>query len=107
MIVVFKDKKLIGVGKELVNLANVSLSELSELVNLIEMEIATLKNESIKSIIFDLGYSYTQIKDSKKGLSFDDPGELNMKMGLNDFSANDAINKLDQNDLKKILFTSI
>ena len=29
-----------------------------------------LKNEDIKSIIFDLGYSYTQIKDPKKGLSF-------------------------------------
>ena len=30
-----------------------------------------LKNEDIKSIIFDLGYSYTQIKDPKKGLSFE------------------------------------
>ena len=61
-----------------------------------------LKNENIKSIIFDLGYSYTQIKDSKKGLSFDSSGDLNMKMGLNDFSANDVINKLDQKDLEKI-----
>ena len=30
-----------------------------------------LKNENIKGVIFDLGYSYTQIKDPKKGLSFD------------------------------------
>ena len=29
-----------------------------------------LKNEDIKGVIFDLGYSYTQIKDPKKGLSF-------------------------------------
>ena len=36
----------------------------SELLNL------KLKNENIKSVIFDLGYSYTQIKDPKKGLSF-------------------------------------
>ena len=28
-----------------------------------------LKNESVRGVIFDLGYSYTQIKDSKKGLS--------------------------------------
>ena len=30
-----------------------------------------LKNENIKGVIFDLGYSYTQIKDPKKGLSFE------------------------------------
>ena len=35
-----------------------------------------LKNENIKSVIFDLGYSYTQIKDSKKGLSFDSSASL-------------------------------
>ena len=61
-----------------------------------------LKNENIKSIIFDLGYSYTQIKDAKKGLSFDSSGDLNMKMGLNDFSAKDVIHKLDQKELEKI-----
>ena len=53
-----------------------------------------LKHEEIRGIIFDLGYSYTQIKDPKKGLSFDASGELNMKMGLNNFSAKDVINKL-------------
>ena len=61
-----------------------------------------LKNENIKSIIFDIGYSYTQIKDAKKGLSFDSRGDLNMKMGLNDFSAKDVIHKLDKKDLEKI-----
>ena len=29
-----------------------------------------IKNEKIKAIIFDLGYSFLQIKDPKKGLSF-------------------------------------
>ena len=61
-----------------------------------------LKNENIKAIIFDLGYSYSQIKDNKKGLSFDSKGELNMKMGLNDFSASDVINKLDERELEQI-----
>ena len=28
-----------------------------------------LKNENVKGVIFDLGYSYVQIKDPKKGLS--------------------------------------
>ena len=35
-----------------------------------------LKNENIKGVIFDLGYSYSQIKDPKKGLSFETDGRL-------------------------------
>ena len=51
-----------------------------------------LKNENVRGVIFDLGYSYTQIKDPKKGLSFNSIGNLNMQMGMNDFSAKEAIN---------------
>ena len=61
-----------------------------------------LKNENIKGVIFDLGYSYTQIKDPKKGLSFGAIGELNMKMGINDFSAKEAINLLGEKELAQI-----
>jgi 16S rRNA (cytosine1402-N4)-methyltransferase len=61
-----------------------------------------LKNENVRGVIFDLGYSYTQIKDPKKGLSFETVGELNMKMGINDFSAKEVINTLDENELEKI-----
>ncbi len=61
-----------------------------------------LKDENIKGVVFDLGYSYSQIKDPNKGLSFNSIGELNMKMGLNDFSAKDAINKLELKELEKI-----
>ena len=61
-----------------------------------------LKNEDVKGVIFDLGYSYTQIKDPKKGLSFETVGELNMKMGINDFSAKEVINKLDKKELSQI-----
>ena len=61
-----------------------------------------LKNENIKGVIFDLGYSYNQIKDPKKGLSFDFEGELNMKMGINKFSAKETINILDEDELNEI-----
>ncbi len=61
-----------------------------------------LKNEDIKGIVFDLGYSYEQIKDPKKGLSFNSKGSLNMQMGLNEFSAKDVINKLTVKELEKI-----
>ncbi len=61
-----------------------------------------LKNENIKGVIFDLGYSYTQIKDPNKGLSFDSVGKLNMQLGLNSFSAEETVNKLDEKELEKI-----
>jgi 16S rRNA (cytosine1402-N4)-methyltransferase len=67
-----------------------------------QLDNLKLKNENIKGIIFDLGYSYTQIKDPKKGLSFETIGELNMKMGINEFSAKEVINNLDEKELAQI-----
>ena len=67
-----------------------------------EINDLDIKKEKIRAVIFDLGYSFTQIKDPKKGLSFDHSGALNMKMGLNNFSAKDVINKLSKKDLEKI-----
>ena len=66
-------------------------------------QIKDLKiDDEIKGIIFDLGYSINQVKDYSTGLSFESVGELNMKMGLNDFSAKDVIDKLEQKELEKI-----
>jgi len=67
-----------------------------------QLDNLKLKNENIRGVIFDLGYSYTQIKDPKKGLSFETIGELNMKMGINEFSAKEAINILDEKELAQI-----
>jgi len=67
-----------------------------------QLENLKLKNESIKAVVFDLGYSQTQIKDPSKGLSFNSTGDLNMQMGINDFSAKDVINKLEGRELEKI-----
>ena len=66
-------------------------------------QIKDLKiDDEVKGIIFDLGYSLNQVKDHLTGLSFESVGELNMKMGLNDFSAKDVIDKLDQKELEQI-----
>ena len=66
--------------------------------------IKTNKN-ILKGIIFDLGYSTTQIKDPEKGLSFLSKGKLNMRMGLNEFSANEIVNDFDQSSLSKIFYS--
>ena len=72
---------------------NIKFSEISNLDK---------KINNLKGIIFDLGYSTTQIKDLSKGLSFNSKGKLNMKMGFNNISADDVINKLGQKELNKI-----
>ena len=67
-----------------------------------DLEKLKLKNVNVRGIIFDLGYSYSQIKDPSKGLSFNSIGDLNMRLGINDFSAKDVINKLNALELEKI-----
>ncbi len=65
-------------------------------------EIKNVSSKNLKAAIFDLGYSTDQIFDKEKGLSFNSKGKLNMKMGLNSFSANETINNLDKEELAKI-----
>mgnify|MGYP001391432072 FL=1 len=72
---------------------NINFSKLSNL---------KLKNLNVKGIIFDLGYSYVQMKNQKKGLSFNSLGDLNMRIGLNDFSASEVVNNLSGKELEKI-----
>ena len=67
-----------------------------------QLDKIKLKNNKIQAIIFDLGYSLNQIKNSQKGLSFSDKGKLNMRMGINDFSANEIISNMGENNLAKV-----
>ena len=67
-----------------------------------QLDKIKLKNNKIQAVIFDLGYSLNQIKNSQKGLSFSDKGKLNMRMGINDFSANEIISNMDENNLAKV-----
>ncbi len=67
-----------------------------------QLDQIKLNNHKIKGIIFDLGYSFNQIKNFKKGLSFSDKGKLNMRMGINDFSANEIISNMDENNLSRV-----
>tara|TARA_B100000470_G_C19789640_1_gene391537 strand:+ start:45 stop:1055 length:1011 start_codon:yes stop_codon:yes gene_type:complete len=105
----YKDTKVIGLDrdKDSQNIAEKVYNEfpdrfLFKNLKFSKLNNLKLKNENIKGIIFDLGYSFTQMKDPKKGLSFNSIGKLNMQLGYNDFSASDVINKLDEKDLKKI-----
>ena len=58
--------------------------------------------ENLKGIIFDLGYSLNQIKDLSTGISFKSKSNLNMRMGLNDLSADYVINNMKKENIHKI-----
>jgi len=55
-----------------------------------------------RAIIFDLGVSSFQLEDNKRGFSFKSKNSLGMQMGINEFSAQDAVNKLEVKDLTNI-----
>ena len=48
--------------------------------NLVKLTLLILKK--IKGIIFDLGFSFNQIKDASKGLSFNHKGKIKYENGL-------------------------
>ncbi len=61
-----------------------------------------VKKKDLRGVIFDLGFSINQIKDLKRGLSFQSKGKLNMKMGLNSFSCHEVILNMSEQNLIKI-----
>ena len=105
----FSNTKVIGIDRD-IDSKNISKNIEKEYKNRFlfenkkfsEINNLDLNKEKVKAIVFDLGYSYKQIKDSQKGLSFYSSGELNMRMGLNEFSAKEVINRLGQKELEKI-----
>ena len=62
-----------------------------------------LNNDQVDTIIFDLGLSSIQLKDSKRGFSFKSKDNLDMSMGLTDISAQQVINNLSEEQLKLII----
>ena len=105
----FPETKVIGIDRDLESSKKAKVIQenfkdrfLFKNIKFSQINNLKLKNEDIKGVIFDLGYSFTQIKDPKKRLSFESVGELNMKMGINDYSAKETINLLDEKELEKI-----
>jgi len=104
-----KDNKVIGIDRDSESLKVAKKIErefpdrfIFKNLNFSKLANLKLKNENIRGVLFDLGYSLTQIKDSKKGLSFNSSGSLDMRMGLNEFSAKETVNRLDGESLVKI-----
>ena len=66
-------------------------------------QIDKILKEKVDTIVFDLGLSSLQLKNLSRGFSFHSKDELDMTMGLSDFSAKEAINNLGEIQLKSII----
>ena len=60
-------------------------------------------NQKPKAIIFDLGLSSLQLDDLERGFSFKSKKSINMEMGINKYSAYEAVNNLDKKELANII----
>jgi 16S rRNA (cytosine1402-N4)-methyltransferase len=66
-------------------------------------QLESVTQNLVDVIIFDLGLSSIQLNDLKRGFSFKSNENLDMSMGLNKISAQDAINNLSELELKLII----
>ena len=67
------------------------------------LEKVIKEEEKPDVIIFDLGLSTFQLQDYSRGFSFKSNEKIDMQMGLSETSAEDAINTLDEKNLKSII----
>ncbi len=86
-------KRIENQNKNRFNFFNTKFSEIDKL---------KIKDNDLKAVIFDLGYSLNQILDFKKWLSFQITVKLDMRLGLNHFSWDDVISNISEKSLNKI-----
>ncbi len=96
--------------KEILTIAKNRLSKYSN-INYINTTydkiIDNIKEEHIghvNFILFDLGVSLFHFKSANRGFSFNDESSLDMRLGLNDKTAFDVINKYSEKDLANVLY---
>ena len=94
-----RDKKVEEIGKELEK----KFPKRFKFHQIIFSQLDSVSKEDVDTIIFDLGLSSIQLNDLDRGFSFKSTERLDMSMGLNQVSAQDAINNLSELDLKLII----
>ena len=72
----------------------------------IDSVLGKLGIDSVDGVIFDLGISTYQLKDSQRGFSFQEEGPLDMRLDKSSYiSAYDLVNNLNENELSDMLWS--
>mgnify|MGYP001276613854 CR=1 FL=1 len=66
-------------------------------------QVNKIIKKQVDAVIFDLGISSIQLNNLSRGFSFKSKENLDMKMGLSNFSAQDVVNNLSEQQLKLVI----
>ncbi|MCP4673087.1 MAG: 16S rRNA (cytosine(1402)-N(4))-methyltransferase RsmH [Desulfobacula sp.] len=67
--------------------------------------LSSIEIQGVNSIVLDLGFSLNQLKNSRRGFSFNKNEPLDMRMDIrNNLSASQIINSYDEKELANIFF---
>ena len=94
-----RDKKVLPIAKEL----ELKFPKRFKFYQKKFSQLDSISNDYVDAVIFDLGLSSIQLDDLNRGFSFKSKKKLNMGMGLNEFSALEAVNNLSEVDLRTVI----
>ncbi len=99
VIAIDRDESVISIAKKLEK----RFKKRFEFYRLKFSQINKILKKEVDTIVFDLGLSSIQLNNLSRGFSFRSKDKLDMKMGLSNISAQDAINNLSEARLKLVI----